>query len=54
MKSEEIQIISALVIACTGLIAGLCLGLKQLHIKRCKSKCVDLEMSTSSSEEVKK
>lgn len=46
MKSEDIQITSALVIACTGLITALCVGLRQLHIKRIKSSCMDIQMSS--------
>lgn len=46
----NVETISALVIACTGLLTSLCLGLRQLHIKRINSKCIEIQMSASDEE----
>lgn len=53
MKTEDIQIVSALVIACTGLLTALCIGVRQLHIKSINSKCFDIQMASSSEEGIK-
>ena len=42
---QKIEIISALVIACTGLITAVGLCLRRLHLRKIKSLCCDIEMA---------
>ncbi len=51
----NVETISALVLGATGLLTALCVGLRQLHIRKIKSKCMEIEMATmsSSDEEIK-
>lgn len=54
--TENIEVISALCIAITGLVTAVCLGLRNLKIKRIKSALCDVEMAnmTTSSIENRK
>lgn len=46
---SNIEVISALVISCTSLITAIGLCIRKLHIKKCKSCCMDVELGSTPS-----
>ncbi len=47
----NVETMTALILGGTSLLTALCVGLRQLHIKKINSKCFDIEMATRSNED---